>query len=79
MKGCPDPVNKFFANTLFADLGVRCPNMRVLGRKENNQELREFLLGCDWALKDVAPLKRTCKMCLNRAYVLLMEYIPALN
>ena len=36
IKSCPEPVNKFFANTLFADLGVRCPNMRVLGRKENN-------------------------------------------
>ena len=53
--------------------------MRVIGRKENNAELREFLLGCDWALKDIQTTKRTCKMCLNRPYVLLMEYIPAIG
>ena len=53
--------------------------MRVLGRKENNAELKEFLLGCDWALKDIATTRRTCKMCLTRSYVLLMEYIPSIN
>ena len=79
MKGCVEPAIKYFANTLFADLGVRCPNMRVIGRKENNAELRELLLGCDWALKDIQTTKRTCKMCLNRPYVLLMEYIPAIG
>ena len=51
----------------------------MLGRKEDNTELREFLFGCDWALKDVTTTKRTCRMCLQRSYVLLMEYIPSLN
>lgn len=73
------PSVQFFASTLLSKLGVKCPRHRVISKKDSPQEYKEMIMGLDWASRSHPEVKRLVRLCLNRPFILLQEYVPGLN